>query len=82
MEQTGRRHHSGEHSFNRIHVDTFLEIRERPIGENKADVEPDQRTAPSEDKAHEAADRLVLFDAIAIVDPDERKVLHVVEHFE
>ena len=45
------------------------------VGENQPDIQPDQRTAASKDKPHEATDRAVLLDAIAIVDPDEREVL-------
>src|SRR5206468_12644345 len=52
------------------------------IGENEADVQSYQRTAPSENKAHEPTDIAVFLHAVAIVDPDEREILHVVEDFE
>ena len=53
----------------------------RAIGEDEADIKPNQRAAPSEHESHEPADVAVFLDTIAIVDPDERQVLHVVKNF-
>ena len=65
-----------------IDFDPVAKKRERAIGEDEADVDADQGTAAAKNKPHEAAHRPVLFHTVAIVDPDERKVLHVVENFE
>ena len=59
-----------------------VEIRKRAVGENQADIEPNQRAAPPKYKAHEAADVAVLLHTIAVVNPDQREVLHVVKNFE
>src|SRR6266704_6823531 len=67
-------HHTGEHTLDRLDFETGIEIRERTVGKNKSDVQPNQRAAPSKNKAHEAADGPVLFHTAAIVNPDEREV--------
>src|SRR6266404_2609304 len=82
MEQRGSGDHAGENAFDGVYSEMRIKIRERAIGENQADVEPQQRSAPSKHEAHESADVAVFLHAVAIVDPDEREVLHVVEHFE
>src|SRR6266487_4385472 len=79
MKKTRRRYYAGEHTLHRLDFETGIEIPEGTIGKNKPDVQPNQRTAPAKDKAHEAADRAVLFHTAAIVNPDEREVLHIVK---
>src|SRR6266446_5457484 len=82
MEEARCRHHPGEYTLDCLDVDTLFKNPERAIGEDKSDVDTNQRTAPSKNKPHETANRAVLFHAIAIVDPDEREVLHIVKNFE
>src|SRR6266513_4263526 len=72
MEKARRLDHTGEHSLDRLDFQTRIEIGKRSIGEDETDVEPDQRTASSEDKAHKPTDITVFFDAVTIVNPDER----------
>src|SRR5207248_9145425 len=59
-----------------------IEISERAVGKNEAEIESNKRTTATENEAHESADVLILFDAVAIINPDQRKVLHVVKDFE
>src|SRR6266566_2042303 len=82
MEQCRGGNHASQDAFDRFYSEMLIEIGERPIGEDQAHVESDQRAAPPKHKAHESADVAVFLNAIAIVDPDERQVLHVVKDFE
>src|SRR6266542_430325 len=82
MKKTRRRHYAGEHTLYRLDFETGIEIAKGTVGKNQPDVEPNQRTAPAKNKPHEAADRAVFFHAAAIVNPDQRKVLHIVKQFE
>src|ERR1700724_1540076 len=59
-----------------------INVRDRAIGEDQTDVESNERAAPAIHEAHKAADVAVFLDAVAIVDPDKRKVLHVMKNFE
>ena len=82
MKQRGSGDHAGEDAFNGIYSEMGIEITERAISKDQPDIKPDERAAPSKDKAHESANVAILFHSIAVVDPDEREVLHVVEDFE
>ena len=82
MEQCGSSDHAGENAFHSVHADMRIDVRHWAIGEDQPDIQPDQWAAPSKNETHEPADVAVFLDAIAIVDPDEREVLHVVENFE
>src|SRR5438309_2751995 len=82
MKKTRCRHYAGEHTLHRLDFETGIEISEGTVGKNKPDVQPNQRTASSKNKTHEAADRAVLFHTAAIVNPDEREVLHIVKNLE
>ncbi len=82
MEQRGRGDHTGEDAFNGLYPEMGIEITERAIGKDQPDIKPNERTAPSKDEAHESTDVTVLLHSIAVVDPDKREVLHVVEDFE
>ena len=59
-----------------------IDVRDRAVGENEAHIETNQRTAPSEHKSHKPANVAVFLDTVAVVDPNERQVLHVMEDFE
>src|SRR6266581_5621286 len=61
MKKTRGRHYTGEHTLHRLDFEAGIEIREGTVGKNKPDVQPNQRTASSKNKAHEAADGAVLF---------------------
>src|SRR5437899_5254992 len=82
MKQRGSGDYASEDAFDRVYSQMGIEIRKRAVGENQADVQSNQRTAPSENEAHEPTDIAVFLHAVAIVDPDEREILHVVENFE
>ena len=59
-----------------------IEVTNRAISENKTDIKPNQGTAPAKYEPHEPTDGTVFLDAVAIVNPNQRQVLHVVKHFE
>ena len=82
MQQRGCCDHAGEDAFNVLYSKVRIEISDGAVGENQADIKSDERAAASEHEAHESADVAVFLDAIAIVDPDQREVLHVVKNFE
>src|SRR5580704_12578179 len=82
MEQRGSRHNSGEDAFNSVYSEMGIEITERAISKDQTDIEADERAAPAKDKAHESANVAILFHTIAVVDPDEREVLHVMKNLE
>ena len=82
MKKTRCRNHTGEHTLHRLDFEAGIEIREGTVGKNKPDVQPNQRTAPAENEAHEAADRAIFFNATAIVNPDQREILHIVKNLE
>src|SRR6266487_2845904 len=82
MEQRRGSNHASQDAFDRFYSEMGIEIGKRSIGENQTDVESDQRAAPPKHKAHESADIAIFLHTVAIVDPDKRKVLHVVKDFE
>ena len=82
MQERGGRDHAGEQTLDRFNAKMRIEISQRTVSEDQTDVETDERAAPPENKSHEAADRAVFFDTVAIVNPNKRKVLHIVKHFE
>src|SRR5437867_4868028 len=81
MTNTPRRHYAGEHTLYRLDFETGIEIAKGTVGKNQPDVETDQRTASSKNKAHKTADGTVLFHTAAIVNPDQREILHIVIDF-
>ena len=82
MEQARCGNNASEDTLDRLDFKTGVEITERAVGENKTDVQPHQRTAPPKNKTHEPTDGAVLFHPVAIVNPDQGKVLHVMKNFE
>src|SRR6266700_407680 len=82
MKQRGCGDYASEDAFDRFDPEMGIEISKRAVSENQADVQSDERAASSENKTLESADSAVLLHAVAIVDPDEREILHVVEDFE
>src|SRR3954468_16481509 len=81
MEEARSRDHAGENTLHRFDLEMRVKIRERAVGENQPDIEPDQRTAAPENKTHEPADGPVLLHAVAIINPDKRQILDVVKNF-
>src|SRR5438094_9395087 len=71
MKKTRRRYYTGEHALHRFDLKLGVDISERTISKNKADIQSDQRTASSKNKAHKATDGIVLFHAAAVVNPDQ-----------
>src|SRR6266550_4779395 len=82
MEQRRGSNHASQDALDRFYSEMGIEISKRSIGKNQTDVESDERAAPPEHKAHESTDVAVFLHTVAIVDPDEREVLHIVEDFE
>src|SRR5438105_10963587 len=58
-----------------------LVITMRTISEEQPDIKTHQGAATAEHESHETADGSVALDSLAIVNPDQRQVLHVVKHF-
>ena len=81
MQQRGSGYYAREDPFDRVHSDMRIDVRNRAVGQNEAHIKSDQRTAPSEHESHEPANVAVFLDTIAVIDPNERQVLHVVENF-
>src|SRR6202043_4283460 len=73
MEQSRSRHQTGKKTFDDVDL-RILEITERAVGKNQTNIETGERAAAAKDKPHKPADGTILFDAIAIVNPDEREV--------
>jgi len=82
MKKTRCCHHAGQHALHSFDLKLGIEIRERTIRKNEPDVQSDQRTASSKNKAHKTTDGTVLFHTAAIINPDQREVLHIVIDFE
>src|SRR4029453_11489062 len=82
MEQTGRSDDSGEHARDRVHAEIGIQITDRAVSEHESNVQPHQPSAAAKDETHEAADRTIFLHAVAIVNPNDREVLHVVKNFE
>src|SRR5947208_15810977 len=82
MEQCRGGNHAGKHVLDRFDLQTRIEIGERAVGKNAAEIKSNQRAAAAENKAHESADVMIFFDTGAIINPDQRKVLHVVKELE
>jgi len=82
MQQRRGGHHPGENPFDGLHPEMRIDEGNRAVGKDEADIKADQRAAPSEHESHKSPNVAVFLDAVAIVDPDERQVLHVVKNFE
>src|ERR1700736_3308440 len=81
MEQTGRGHQPVQRPLYGVDLN-FLQQCQRPVSQNKTDVEADESATPPEYEPHESADGAVFLDSVAIVDPNQGKVLNIVEHLE
>src|SRR5580765_3081799 len=82
MQQRRSGHYPGENPFDGIHSEMRIDEGNRAVGKDEADIKANQRAAPSEHESHESTNVAVFLDAVAIVNPDERQVLHVVKHLE
>ena len=82
MQQCRRGHHPGEDTFNDIDANIRLGQTQSTIGEHQAYINADQRATAPEHETHKPADGSVALDAFTIINPNEREVLHIVEHFE
>src|SRR5256714_2106599 len=72
---------ANENMFDGLNGDTGRRQGDRAVGQNQADIDTDERAATPENETHEPADALIAFHPGAIVDPDNREILHVVENF-
>src|SRR5205807_10294538 len=75
-------HDPGEHTRHRVDPDVGIQVTNRAISKNETNIKSNQRSAATENKTHEATDRAVFLDSVAIVNPNQRQVLDVVKHFE
>ena len=82
MEQGRSRHHAGEDALDCVDAYIRLEITERAVGENQPNVKTNQRATAPEEKAHKTPNRTVFLDPVAIIDPNQGKVLDIVKYFE
>src|SRR5262249_61962531 len=73
------------------HVKTFFTLvgakiilrQPRPaVGEHQAYVHSHQRATAPEHKAHEPTNGAVALDSFAIINPNQREILHIVKYFE
>src|SRR2546423_9128552 len=81
MEQSRCGDDANENMFDGLNGDTGRRQGDRAVGQNQADIYTDERAATPENETHEPADALIAFDSGAIIDPDNREILHVVENF-
>src|SRR5947207_730722 len=81
MQQSGRGNNARENAFDRVHSDMRIDVRNRAVGQNEAHIKSDQRTAPSKHESHKPANVAVFRDTIAIIDQNQREVLHIVQNF-
>src|SRR5437867_11525451 len=82
MEQPRSRDDAGKQARQIFYSHVRIEITDRAVGKNQPDIKPDQRPAPAKNKTHESADGAVFLDAVPVVNPNDREVLHVVKNFE
>src|SRR5688572_25486313 len=64
----------------RFHRNSRVDEAKRPVGHDQANINADERATAPEDEPHEATDARIPLDACPIIDPDNREVLHIVEH--
>ncbi|NJL28875.1 MAG: hypothetical protein HC897_13775 [Thermoanaerobaculia bacterium] len=82
VEQRRGHEHTLEHLFERLDRQPLGNVGERAVGEHQPHVKPGQRTAAAEEEAQQATQPLRRLDPLAIEQPDDREVLHVVEDLE
>src|SRR5947209_2534036 len=82
MQERGSGYHTGKYAFHDVDPDTRLEIAERPVGKDQADVNSNQRATAPEHETHKPADRAVCLNPFTIINPNQREVLHIVKYFE
>src|SRR6266487_1992965 len=82
MKQGRRSHYAGENTFNGFDADIRLGQTQPTVREHQAYIDAYECATAPEDKTHKPADRAIALDPFTVVNPDKRKVLHVVKHFE
>ncbi len=82
MQERGSGHHTCKYAFDYVDPNIRLEIAERPVGKDQADVNSNQRATAPEHETHKPTDRAVCLNPLTIVDPNQREVLDIVKHFE
>src|SRR5207237_9665919 len=81
MQERGSGYHTGKYAFHYVDPDTRLEIAERPVGKDQADVNSNQRSTAPDHETHKPTNRAVCLNPFTIVDPNQREVLDSVKHF-
>src|SRR6516162_6633503 len=83
MEHSGGGYDSGQDPLHCINFDeTGIDEGKRTVGKDQANIKADERPAAAENETHEATDRSIFLNPTAIVNPDNREVLHIVKHLE
>ena len=80
MEQRRSGNNAGKNALDCVDLQLRIKIGERAVGKNQAEIKTDERAAASKNKTHKSADILVFFDPVAVVNPNQREVLHVVKN--
>ena len=82
MEECRCSHDAGKNIFNGVDADIRFGQTQPTVGEHQAYVHSHKRATAPEHKAHEPTDRAVALDSFPIINPDERKVLHIMKYLE
>ena len=82
MEECRCSHDAGKNIFNGVDADIRFGQTQPTVGEHQPYVHSHKRATAPKHKAHEPTDRAVALDSFPIINPDERKVLHIMKYLE
>src|SRR4029077_20288653 len=82
MEQCRSGHDPGENPFNDVDAHIRLGQTQPTVGEHQAYINAYECATAPEHETHKPTDRAVALHSFTIINPNEREVLHIVEHFE
>ena len=80
MEQRRSGNDAGKNAFDGVDLQLRVKVGERAVGKYQTEIKTDERPAASKNKTHKSADAFVFLDPVAIVNPNQGEVLHVVEN--
>ena len=80
MEQRRSGDDAGEDAFDCVDLELGVKIGKRAVGKNQTEIKTNKRAAASKHKTHKSADAFVFLDPVAIINPNQREVLHIVEN--
>src|SRR5438067_9687853 len=80
MEQGRSGDDAGEDAFDCVDLELGVKIGKRAVGKNQTEIKTNKRAAASKHKTHKSADAFVFLDPVAIINPNQREVLHIVEN--